>query len=251
MSKAVILSSGGLDSTVVLADAVDRLGAENVVSLSLFYGQRHSKELKCAQEIADYYGVRHIEYDISSAMSHTASVSSLIEGSDVKMNDKSYADQLKEADAPTTEVPLRNGIFLAIAGSYAMSLFPGQDVEVGYGAHADDAAGNAYPDCSPEFAATADQLIQIGSRDHVYLNRPLIHLNKAHVVALGLQLKAPFHLTTSCYHGEEKACSVCGTCRDRVMAFKENGVIDPVKYAEPIDWTGCKKIDYLEDKYAE
>lgn len=250
-TKSIVLLSGGMDSCVTLANAVDQYGSENVVAASITYGQIHVKETDCAEAIADYFGVKLIKEDISSVFEYARNVCSLLQGSDVEMNDKSYAEQIAEDGSPNTEVPLRNGIFLMSAASLAMSIFPKEDVAVCYGAHSDDAAGSAYPDCSPEFAAAMDEAIRIGSRDHLHVERPLIHLTKAGVVALGLQLKAPFHLTTSCYHGGDKACNHCGTCFDRVIAFKENGVIDPIKYAEPVDWTGCKKINYLEDKYAE
>lgn len=240
--KALVLSSGGLDSSVCTAYAVKKYGAENVVTASLYYGQRHSKELKCAKAIAKYYKVKHIEQDISEAMSHAASVSSLMKGSSVKMNDKSYAEQIAEDGSPTTEVPLRNGVFLVLAGSIAMSLFPKEEAVVIYGAHSDDAAGNAYPDCSEEFADTADKLIQIGSRGYVSIERPLISCNKAQVVKLGLDLHVPFEITTSCYHGGDRAEGKCGTCRDRIAAFKANKVIDPIDYEIDIDWTGCKEI---------
>jgi len=247
--KALVLSSGGLDSSVCAAYAVKKYGAENVVTASLYYGQRHSKELNCAKAIAKYYKVKHIEQDISEAMSYAASVSSLMEGSSVKMNDKTYAEQIAEDGSPTTEVPLRNGVFLVLAGSLAMSLFPKEEVAVIYGAHSDDSAGNAYPDCSVEFANTADKLIQIGSRGLVSLERPLINMNKAQVVKLGLDLHVPFDKTTSCYKGRERACACCGTCRDRAEAFRLNKVIDPIPYAVEVDWTGCEKIDYLRSCY--
>lgn len=228
--KAMILSSGGLDSSVCTSYAVEKYGKENVVTVSLYYGQKHKRELESAQNIADFYGLKHIEKDISDAMSHTKSICSLIEGSDVRIDDRSYAEQIADTGKPNTEVPLRNGVFLVIAGSIAMSLFPDEECVVVYGAHSDDAAGNAYPDCTVEFADVADKLIQIGSRDKVSLERPLINLNKAGVVKMGLQLKTPFELTTSCYHGGSKACQVCGTCRDRIAAFKANNVIDPIDY---------------------
>ena len=240
--KAMVLSSGGLDSSVCTAYAVKKYGKENVTTVSLFYGQKHSKELECALQIAAHFGVKHMERDISAAMQDAAAVSSLMQGSDIQMNDKSYAEQIAEDGSPTTEVPLRNGIFLLIAGSIAMSLFSKEEVKVIYGAHSDDAAGNAYPDCSVEFADTADKLIQIGSRGLVSLERPLIDMNKAQVVKLGLDLHVPFEITTSCYHGGAKACAVCGTCRDRILAFKANKVIDPIDYEIDVDWTGCKEV---------
>lgn len=228
--KALVLSSGGLDSTVCLAHAVSKYGSENVISASIFYGQAHDKELQCARKIAEYYNVKHIEEDVSNIMVYAKDVCSLISGSSVQMNDKSYADQIKEDGSPNTEVPFRNGLFLSIAASLAMSLFPGEETQIVYGAHADDAAGNAYPDCTPEFADAMDKAISIGSRDKLHVERPLINLNKAGVVKMGIGLNVPFEMTWSCYHGREKACGVCGTCRDRIQAFKLNGIADPVEY---------------------
>lgn len=228
--KALVLNSGGLDSSVCTSYAVSKYGKDNVITASLFYGQKHKRELESAKLVAEFYGIEHIEKDISDAMSHAKLVSSLMEGSEVKMDDRSYFDQISDSGKPNTEVPLRNGIFLVIAGSLAMSLFPNQESVVIYGAHSDDYAGNAYPDCSYEFASTASKLIEIGSRGLVSLERPLIQLNKCGVVKLGLDLGTPFELTTSCYHGGDKACGICGTCRDRIAAFRSNGIVDPIEY---------------------
>lgn len=232
MSKIIVLSSGGLDSSVCTAYAVDKYGAENVVTASLFYGQRHERELRCADEIAKYYGLAHYERDISAVFTDAATVCSLMQGSSVEMMQKSYADQIVEVGKPNTEVPMRNGLFLLCAASMAMSLFSDEDVTIIYGAHKDDAAGNAYPDCTPEFAELADKLIQVGSREKVHVERPLINLNKAGVVKLGLELKVPFQKTWSCYRGGEKACGHCATCIDRLAAFEANGVEDPIEYEE-------------------
>ena len=230
MKKCLVLSSGGLDSSVCTSYAVKTYGKENVVTASLFYGQAHVRELESARKIAEFYGLEHIEKDISEAMSHAKAVCSLIQGSDIQIDDRSYAEQIADKGKPNTEVPLRNGIFLVLAASVAMSIFPNQECVVIYGAHSDDAAGNAYPDCSVEFADTADKLIQIGSRNLVSLERPLINLNKAGVVKLALELGTPFEMTTSCYHGGEKACGRCGTCLDRISAFRGNHAIDPIEY---------------------
>ena len=232
MKKALVLSSGGLDSSVCVAKAVRDYGLENVVTASLFYGQAHKKELIAAKEIAELYNVKHIERDISSVMQDAKNVCSLMEGSSIEMNDKSYAEQIAENGKPNTEVPMRNGLFLMVAASIAMSIFPNEEVAVIYGAHSDDAAGSAYPDCSPEFADRIDEAIQIGSRNKVHLERPLIDMTKAEVVKLGLELGVDFSKTWSCYHGRDRACKVCGTCRDRLAAFEANGVKDPIEYAE-------------------
>ena len=232
--KALVLNSGGCDSSTLVSLAVKNYGAENVVTASLYYGQKHDKELKCAQQIADYYGVRHIEEDVSSVMKYAGDVCSLIKGSKDEIIDKSYAEQIEENGEGRvgSYVPFRNGLFLSIAAAYADSLFPGEEVEIYYGAHADDAAGNAYADCSEEFAEAMDKAINIGTYGKIHVVRPLINLNKAGVVKLGLELGTPYELTWSCYHGREKACGKCGTCIDRLAAFAANGVKDPIEYEE-------------------
>ena len=230
--KALVLSSGGLDSTTCLGIAVDKYGKENVVTASLYYGQKHDKELECARKVAEYYGVRHLEDDISNVMKYAKDVCSLIKGSDMEIQEKSYEEQIKTNDSGRVDsyVPFRNGLFLSIAAAYADSIFPGEECEIFYGAHADDAAGNAYADTSPEFAEAMNKAINIGTYGKISVARPLINMTKAEVVKTGLNLNTPYFLTWSCYEGKEKQCGVCGTCRDRKLAFEENGVIDPVPY---------------------
>lgn len=232
--KALVLNSGGCDSTTLVGMAVKKYGRENVITASLYYGQKHDKELKCARDVAEFYGVRHIEEDISSVMKYAGDVCSLVKGSKDEILDKSYAEQIAENGEGRvgTYVPFRNGLFLSIAAAYADSLFPNQPSEVWYGAHADDAAGQAYADCSEEFASTMDRAISIGTYGNIHVVRPLINLNKAGVVAEGLKIGVPYNLTWSCYHGREKACGKCGTCLDRLAAFEANGVKDPIKYEE-------------------
>lgn len=212
--KALVLNSGGVDSTTCVALAIEKYGKENVVTATLYYGQRHDKELECARKVAEHYGVRHIEEDISCVMKYAGDVCSLMKDSKTEIPDKSYAEQIAENGEGRvgTYVPFRNGLLLSIATAYADSLFPGQDAVVVYGAHADDAAGQAYADCSPAFADAMDNAISIGTYGRIHVWRPLIHLNKAGVVAEGLRLKVPYELTWSCYKGGEKACGTCGTC---------------------------------------
>ena len=230
--KALVLNSGGCDSTTLVGMAVAKYGKENVITASLYYGQKHDKELKCAKDVAEHYGVRHIEEDISCVMKYAGEVCSLVKGSKDEIIDKSYAEQIaKNGEGRVgTYVPFRNGLFLSIAAAYADSLFPGEESEIWYGAHADDAAGQAYADCSEEFASAMDKAINIGTYGNIHVVRPLINLNKAGVVAEGLKIDVPYNKTWSCYHGREKACGVCGTCIDRIAAFKANGAIDPIEY---------------------
>lgn len=229
--KALVLSSGGVDSTTCIGIAVDKYGKDNVITASLYYGQKHEKELECARKIAEYYGVRHIEEDISNVMKYASNVCTLVKGG-ADIEHASYAKQIEEhgEGRVATYVPFRNGLLLSIATAYADSLFPGEEVEIYYGAHADDAAGQAYADCSPEFADAMDKAINIGTYKKINICRPLINMNKSGVVKTGLELNVPYHLTWSCYEGKEKACGTCGTCIDRLKAFEDNGVEDPIEY---------------------
>ena len=233
MGKALVLNSGGVDSTTCVGLAVQKYGKENVITASLYYGQKHDKELQCARKIAEYYGVGHIEEDISNVMKYAKDVCTLMKGGN-EIEHKSYAEQMAEngEGRVATYVPFRNGLLLSIATAYADSLFPGEEVEVYYGAHADDAAGEAYADCSPEFAKAMDEAISIGTYGKIHINRPLINMNKAGVVKTGLEIGVPYELTWSCYEGGEKACGTCGTCIDRINAFKLNGVQDPIEYED-------------------
>lgn len=229
--KALVLSSGGIDSTTCLGMAIEKYGPQNVVSASLYYGQKHDKELQCAQDIAKYYGIRHIEEDISNVMKYAKDVCTLMKGG-AAIEHSSYEDQIAQngEGRVATYVPFRNGLFLSIAASYADSIFPGEKVEIYYGAHADDAAGAAYADTSVEFAEAMNKAIEIGTYGNISIARPLINWNKAQVVKEGLRLRVPYELTWSCYEGEDVQCGSCGTCIDRKNAFIANGVIDPVPY---------------------
>ena len=231
--KALVLNSGGVDSTTCVGIAVNKYGKENVVTASLYYGQKHDKELECARKVAEYYDVRHIEEDISNVMKYAKDVCTLMKGGEA-IEHASYAEQIAEhgEGRVATYVPFRNGLLLAIATAYADSIFPGEEVEIYYGAHADDAAGQAYADCSPEFADAMNQAINIGTYGKITVARPLINMNKATVVKTGLELGVPYDLTWSCYEGGEKQCGTCGTCIDRKAAFEANGVEDPVGYQE-------------------
>lgn len=240
-TKAVVLSSGGCDSTVTLAIALSTHNKEDVVTVSVSYGQKHSRELECAQKISEYYGVRHEVIDLSQIFKY--SNCSLLQQSDKEVPEGSYAEQIDKTESGivSTYVPGRNALMLCSVASLGMSIFPDDDIVIYLGNHADDAAGNAYPDCSEEFSDAIAKAIYVGSGKQVTVATPLVSMNKAEVVATGLKYGVPFELTTSCYNGQDTACSCCGTCVDRINAFRANKVIDPIKYAVDIDWTGCKE----------
>ena len=224
--KALVLSSGGVDSTTCLAMSIDSLGHENVSALSIWYGQKHKKELDCAKAIADYYKVPHYQLDLTQVMSY--SNSSLLSSSSESIDHRSYEEQIAESGSVSTYVPFRNGLILSMAASMALSLYPDDEVSIYIGAHADDAAGNAYPDCRPDFNHHMNEAIYIGSYNKVRLVAPLNTMNKTEVVQEGLRLQVPYHLTWSCYEGGHEPCHTCGTCRDREQAFLDNGVEDPL-----------------------
>lgn len=223
--KALVLFSGGLDSSTCLALAVKKYGAENVIALSVFYGQKHDRELRASAEVAEHYGVVRKTVDLSAVFAD--SDCSLLAGSDRDIPEESYAEQLSKTGGKpvSTYVPFRNGLFLAAAASAAISNGCGV---IYYGAHADDAAGNAYPDCSQQFSDAMNEAIFSGSGAEVRLEAPFVGLNKADVVRIGTELGVPFEKTWSCYEGGDVPCGKCGTCRDRAAAFRVNGLTDPL-----------------------
>ncbi len=219
--KALVLSSGGVDSTTLLALACSRYGRENVTALSIYYGQKHKKEIEASNKTAEYYGVEHIKLDLAAIFRY--SDCSLLEGSAADIPHETYAEQLAETDGSpvSTYVPFRNGLFLSAAASVALS--KGCSILM-YGAHSDDAAGSAYPDCSEAFVAAMNSAVYEGSGKQLRIEAPFAAMNKTAVVAEGKKLGVPYELTWSCYEGGEEPCRVCGTCRDRREAFIANGI---------------------------
>lgn len=223
--KAMVLSSGGVDSTTALGLAVSKYGKENVIALSISYGQKHDKEIQAAINVSEYYGVEHLFLDLAEIFQY--SDCTLLKQSDKEIPLESYAEQIKETKGNkpvSTYVPFRNGLFLSSAASIALS--KGCSV-IYYGAHADDAAGFAYPDCSPVFNEAMNKAIYEGSGHQLTIEAPFVNMNKAGVVKMGLGLGVPYELTWSCYEGGDEPCGKCGTCIDRAAAFAANGVEDP------------------------
>ena len=223
--KALVLFSGGLDSTTCLALAIKEHGRDNVIALSVYYGQKHDKEITAAKAVAEHYGVKWLTLDLAAIFA--GSDCTLLKGSSGEIPKQTYAEQLSVSDGKpvSTYVPFRNGLFLASAASIALSNGCGL---IYYGAHSDDAAGNAYPDCSEKFNNAMNEAIFTGSGEQLSIKAPFVSLTKADVVKLGNELGVPFELTWSCYEGGDKPCGVCGTCRDRAAAFEQNGLTDPL-----------------------
>lgn len=220
--KAVVLLSGGLDSTVCMAVARDT-GYE-IWPISFDYNQRHSRELDCARQVAAYYKVeRHLviqtNMDAIGGSALTDRAVDLPEG------------DMSRQDIPVTYVPARNLIFLSYALGYAEVL--GAD-HIYIGVNALDYSG--YPDCRPEFIELFQQLADYSTKAAVQDGRrirvqtPLISLTKKEIVLLGDRLKAPLELTSSCYAGAQAACGQCDSCLLRLKGFAEAGLADPIDY---------------------
>lgn len=222
--RVLVLSSGGIDSSTALAMAVSKFGNENVTALSVSYGQKHLKELEASEAVAKHYNVEHLSTDLTKIFEY--SDSSLLKHSTEEIPKTSYEEQINETKGEkpvSTYVPFRNGILLSVAAGIALS----KECDViYYGIHKDDAAGSAYPDCSVEFNDAMGRAIYEGSGKQLKIEAPFVKMNKAEIVKKGLELGVPYELTWSCYEGGDKPCGVCGTCRDRARAFKENGVVD-------------------------
>ncbi len=223
--KAAVLLSGGIDSTTCLAIAIKKFGRENVVAVSIFYGQRHARELSSAKKVVEYYGVNHYEFDAAQIMSY--SNSALMNSSTKNLEPTTYGEQVKKNPRVETYVPFRNGLMLAMAASFVDGIFNGTDAEIFIGVHQDDSAVNAYADCSEEFINAMNDAVNVGTYGKIKIVAPFLGMTKADIVKIGLELNAPYNLTWSCYERGEIPCGKCATCRDRAAAFAANGVNDP------------------------
>ena len=227
--RALVLCSGGLDSTTLLALMIARYGRANVEALRIDYGPKHARELQASEAVATRYGVPLHTLDLTEVFAD--SDCSLLAHSDAAIPHESYAEQTLEAHgAPvSTYVPFRNGLFLSAASSMALSL----DCDLlCYGAHSDDAAGSAYPDCSREFVDAMARAIDLGTGGTLLMEAPFAGLTKADIVAEGLRLRVPYELTWSCYEGGQEPCGACATCLDRARAFAANDATDPALEGE-------------------
>ena len=222
MKKAgIVVLSGGMDSCVTAAIALEQ--GYDLGLLHLNYGQRtEARELKAFHDIADFYKIeKRLVVDISYLRE--------IGGS--SLTDMSRKVEEREVDKnslPSTYVPFRNGNIISIAVSWA-EVINASDIFIG--AVEEDSSG--YPDCTEVFYEKFNALLAVGlpKDKHIQVSAPLIHLSKPQIVANGIELGAPLHLTWSCYQSEEKACGVCESCRLRLKGFENAGQTDPVPYA--------------------
>ncbi len=217
---AVVLASGGLDSCVTAAIAAQDY---RLAMLHVAYGQRtERRELEAFNALADYY---RAETRMVCRLEHLKQIggSSLTDAS----IPVSEADLDREG-IPTSYVPFRNAHFLSIAVSWG-EVLGAQKIFIG--AVEEDSSG--YPDCRPEYYDAFNRVIRAGTKPETRLEivTPVIHMRKSEIIRRGIELRAPFHLTWSCYQSEERACGVCDSCALRLRAFEEAGVDDPIPYA--------------------
>lgn len=224
--KGLVLSSGGIDSTTCLAMAVRDLGKENVCSVIIHYGQRHSQEIESARKVADYYGVKSYEFSVEELFKYS-NCSLMKNGQEVE--ESTYEEQFATGNKITSYVPFRNGLMLSICATLAQSLWETEPCKIYLGNHGSD---YAYADCSPEFVKRMDRAINQGTYGLVHFESPLMNMTKDQVIAEGLKLGVPYELTYSCYEGGKLPCGKCASCLERLHAFKMNGVADPVTYKE-------------------
>ncbi len=224
-ARALVILSGGIDSTTALALMLKREDtswpAENVLAISFSYGQRHKKELECAAAIARHYGVEHHVIDLTDAFE-------FIGGSVLTSSEGTIPTDGYKGGIPATFVPGRNIVFLSVAGGIARAR--GINYIVG-GWTTVDYSG--YPDCREDFLKNMQKALRHGlAMPDLYVVAPLLHRTKSAIVKIGLSLGVPYEKTWSCYQGGDLACGVCDSCRFRLAAFMQAGVQDPIGYVK-------------------
>lgn len=222
--KGVVLLSGGLDSTLCATMAVKDLGADNVIALTLLYGQKHEREVVAAKKVSAALGMQHKTLAIPGIFEGYGS--SLID-KDVPIPEMTYEEMEKACGISPTYIPYRNGVLLSCAAVLALKVHAGF---IYFGAHAEDARSRAYPDTTPEFIGSMANAIYIGTYHKVRLLTPLQWYTKKEIVSKSVELSSPYYLTWSCYASGKVHCGRCPTCISRRQAFVKAGYEDPTEY---------------------
>jgi len=215
-NKVVVIYSGGMDSFTVLNRALN--DGKEVYALSFDYGQRHVKELEYAQKVCEALEVHHKVIDISA-------INQLLAGSSLTDNIDIPEGHYEAENMKSTVVPNRNMILLSLAVGYAVSVKASQ---VYYGAHSGDHA--IYPDCRPEFVMKMNDVCQIANYEAVEIFSPYLNVSKTEILTDGITMGLDYSNTWTCYNGRAKACGKCGACEERLEAFRDNNVTDPLAY---------------------
>src|SRR5216684_857590 len=229
--KAVVLLSGGMDSCVSAAMALERHGTGKVALLHAGYGQRtQERERRAFEEIANFYGVRE---RLIAQLDHFRAIGgSALTDQNISVPENELGTPGPRGSAiPVTYVPFRNAHFLSVAVRWADAIGEGA---IYIGAVAEDSSG--YPDCRQEYYRVFQELIRAGTRPETQIEilTPVVTLRKSEIIRRGIALGAPLHLTWSCYQNEETACGACDSCLLRLRAFAEAGVADPIPYRRTV-----------------
>jgi len=226
-SRAVVLLSGGMDSCVCAALAARDFDA---AAVHISYGQRtEERERRAFQGVCDRLGIQERLVVRNHAL--PAIGGSALTDPDIAVpQSPMIGHEMIGHEIPVTYVPFRNAHFLSVAVSWAEVL--GAE-KVYIGAVEQDSSG--YPDCRPAYYRAFNEVVKTGTKDgRIEIVTPLIGLRKSEIVRLGLELRAPFDLTWSCYSREDRACGVCDSCVLRLRAFHEAGAADPIRYCETV-----------------
>jgi 7-cyano-7-deazaguanine synthase len=221
VSKAIVLISGGMDSCVTAALAID--AGHTIYPLHLNYGQRtERRELQAFSALANHYGVPE-DNRLVVSIAHLAAIGgSSLTDSTIPVS----AADLNNQEIPSSYVPFRNAHFLSAAVSWAEVI--GAD-RIYIGAVYEDSSG--YPDCRPAYYAAFNEVIRQGTaQGTIRIETPIIYMKKEQIIKQGIALEAPLHLTWSCYQSSEEACGVCDSCALRLRGFQLAGVDDPIPY---------------------
>jgi len=222
--SCILLLSGGLDSVTLLHYLVKREKYRQVYAISFLYGQKHLKEIRCAEWQMNVLEMKgHFVVDLSFLSVLLQGSSTLITGG----GDVPRLDEIREEDKvqPSTYVPNRNMIFLSIASAWAETLHI-QDVY--YSAQAHDEYG--YWDCTEPFVTNINAVLSLNRKHKIRVNAPFISFSKKEILQIGFSLGVNYSHTWSCYRGEENACGTCPTCIERLKAFEAIGRNDPLPY---------------------
>ncbi|MBA4387753.1 MAG: 7-cyano-7-deazaguanine synthase QueC [Verrucomicrobia bacterium] len=221
MKRAVVLVSGGMDSTTLLHYLKKTEGVDELHAISFLYGQKHSREIKMARKQAKKAGVKvHKTIDISP-FKHLTTGSALTDRTEpIPELSKLSSEQRKQ---PPTYVPNRNMVFLSMAAAYAESV--GIE-ELYYGAQLQDEYG--YWDCSIDFLERMNHVLRLNHKKPIRVRAPFVGLRKAELLRMGMEMGVDYSDTWTCYHGNKKPCGTCPSCVERGKAFAEVGMADPV-----------------------
>jgi 7-cyano-7-deazaguanine synthase len=239
MSKALVILSGGMDSTVLLHHVTKDLSYDEVYAVTFDYGQRIAREIDCAKFQAKACNVKEHKV-INMDFFRDISTMSALTNKDLKI--PKAKDDIGNAQ-PLSYVPFRNLLLLTSAAGWAESIGA---ADLFYGAvETDDFSG--YWDCTSMFLDKVNGIYSLNRKNTIKVNAPFMRYSKEKVIKTGINLQVDFRQTHTCYEGTDPACGECVSCAARIKGFIDNKAIDPIKYSRTIPWAqfGCKPLTYL------